>query len=141
MNAIDVIFTPKIKGELVENLTIAIEQAYLGIPEQADTKWLIDELKQYESKRMPSGQIRYGAPVGKYDDGVTSLMLACYGLKGRWRTPQLNEVVEPVWWENPNANWEALEYEKQVKSYRLRFPNDDVPMHPTDLTWTKMSRN
>jgi len=141
INAIDVIFTPKVKGELVENLTIAIEQCYLGIPEQVDTKWLIDELKQYESKRMPSGLIRYGAPAGKYDDGVTSLMLACFGLKGRWRTPQLNEVVEPSWWQRSDANWEALEYEKQVRSYRLRFPNDDVPVHPTDMAWLKMSRN
>ena len=138
VNAIDVIFTPKIKGELVENLTIAIEQAYIGIPQQAATEWLIDELKQYESKRMPSGTIRYGAPEGKHDDGVTSLMLACFGLKGRWHTPKLDDVIESAWWQKPGKDWEALNYEHEVKSFRRRFPGSDIPVHPTDLAWHKV---
>ena len=138
VEVIDVLFTPKTKSELVENLTLAIEQAYLGIPREQATEWLIAELQQYESTRMPSGAIRYGAPEGKHDDGVTALMLAAWGLAGQWRTPQAKEVITPHWWER-NDPWEWLAYEKEHRAFRTRFPHHRPPMHPNDLAWTLMA--
>src|SRR3990167_10956166 len=76
LNVEDVLFTPKRKSELIENLLMAIDQAYLGLPQEQATQWLIEELKQYQAFRQPSGAIKYGAPEGRHDDGVTALMLA-----------------------------------------------------------------
>lgn len=140
VNAMDVLFTPKVKSELVENLLVAIDQTYLGLPETADTAWLVEELRQYEVQRQPSGALKYGAPDGRHDDGVTALMLACWGLKGNWRTPNLAEVVQPKWWERTDNPWEHLAYEQRVAAFRRRFPHQPVPQHPTDWSWTRMER-
>ena len=136
----DVLFTPKVKSELVENLLIALEQTYLGIPQEQATHWLIEELRQYEATRMPSGVVRYGAPEGRHDDGVTALMLAAWGLNGQWRHPQAEEVITPHWWDRDDP-WAWLDYEHRVKSFRTRFPNSRLPMHPTDLAWSKVGAN
>lgn len=144
-NVIDVIFTPKSKSEMVENLLTAIDQTYLGIPDTADTQWLMEELRGYEAIQSkdkdgrPTGLIRYGAAPGRHDDGVTALMLACEGLKGNWKTPELEAVLHPNWWERSDNPWEHLAYEKQVKQFGQRFPHDPLPMHPTDMAWSKMS--
>jgi hypothetical protein len=139
INAVDVLFTPKTKSELVENLTVAIDQTYLGIPDQEATRWLIEELKQYESIRMPSGAIRYGAPEGRHDDGVTALMLAAWGLQGQWRQMEEASVIQPNWWERSDNPWEHLAYEHRMKRFQTHFPSHDLPVHPTDLAWTKMA--
>lgn len=138
INVMDVIFTPGRKSELVENLTLAIEQCYLGIPRQQETDWLRDELQCYQSVRMPSGAIRYGAPEGKHDDGVTALMLAAWGLQGSWKQPQLEQTLQPEWFENPlvPANgWDALHYAHEVDRFQRQFPHAGVPVHPYDLRW------
>lgn len=136
IEVIDVIFTPRAKSELVENLTLAIEQCQLGIPRQQETLWLIDELQQYQCIRQPSGALKYGAPEGKHDDGVTALMLAAQGLSGSWRNPSAEEVITPNWWDRENP-WRLLQYEHDVKRYREMYPHDAVPLHPTDLAWSK----
>lgn len=138
LNVIDVIFTPRKKQELVENLVVALEQSYLGIPDQPETQWLLEELRQYQAVRMPSGALRYGAPEGRHDDGVTALMLAASGLQGQWQRPQLEEIVTPNWWERDDP-WAWLEYEHRVKAFRERFPGEAIPMHPTDMAWSRMN--
>lgn len=139
LNIWDVIFTPRKKQELVENLVVALEQDYLGIPDQQETQWLLEELRQYQAVRMPSGALRYGAPEGRFDDGVTALMLAASSLAGQWRQPQLEEVIQPSWWERDDAHWEWLEYEHQVRRFHDQFPSEPVPIHPTDWAWSRMS--
>ena len=138
VDVLDVLFTPKTKSELVENLLMAIDQTYLGIPREQATEWLIEELRQYEGTRMPSGLVRYSAPSGKHDDGVTALMLAAWGVQGQWRNPQAEEIITPNWWERDDP-WEWLAYEKQHRAFRTRFPQHRPPMHPTDLAWTLMA--
>lgn len=139
INAMDVIFTPKMKKELVENLTIAIEQCYLGIPKEKQTQWLIDELQCYEAIKSASGIIRYQAPEGKHDDGVTALMLACRGLQGQWKQPMSIDNVENKPWYETDDPWKHLDYEHKLKQYRNRFPTDLIPAHPTDLAWSKFN--
>lgn len=136
-NVVDVCFTPKAKSELVENLLTAIDQEYLGIPDQADTKWLIEELRQYECIRQPSGALKYGAPEGRHDDGVTALMLAAIGMAGEWRAPRV-EALKAPWWEREDSHLERMQYEEEVRRFARRFPQLPVPCGPTDLSWTLM---
>ncbi len=64
------------KRIIVEHLRLAFEQGTIGIP---DDEVLIDELEAYEYTVLPSGQLRYSAPEGKFDDTVIALALALWG--------------------------------------------------------------
>lgn len=126
---------------IVKNLVMALDQDYLGVPDQAESHWLVEELRCYEAVKQPSGAIRYGAPEGRHDDGVTALMLAAHGLQGEWRTLTREEVLPSVWWQRDDP-WEWLRYEHEVAAFRRRFPDKMPPVHPTDLAWTLLeSRN
>ena len=81
----DVIFTERMKKDLVDNLTMALDHGYLGVPDQADTQWLLDELRSYREWKTEGGRVKYGAPEGQHDDGVTALMLMAWGLRYDWR--------------------------------------------------------
>jgi len=80
----DFTFTRKSKPELVEKLTISIEQRKIRIPDNED---LIDELGAYGYKMTESGNVTYSAPIGLHDDMVMSLALAVWPLKGRKTKP------------------------------------------------------
>jgi len=80
----DFTFTRKSKPELVEKLTISIEQRKIRIPDNED---LIDELGAYGYKMTDSGNVTYSAPIGLHDDMVMSLALAVWPLKGRKTKP------------------------------------------------------
>ena len=73
-------FTNKSKKELIEKLSISIEQKKIFIP---NNEILIDELKAFGYTMTESGNIRYGAPQGLHDDFVISLALASWNLRGR----------------------------------------------------------
>jgi len=79
-NIQDFTFTRKSKPELVEKLTINIEQRKIVIPSNEE---LIDELQAYGYKMTESGNVTYSAPTGLHDDMVMSLALAVWSLKGR----------------------------------------------------------
>jgi phage FluMu gp28-like protein len=74
-------FTNATKKDLIENLSMMIENQKLTIPQIPE---LINELKLYGYKTTPSGNIQYGAPESYHDDCVTALALAAWQLK---RTP------------------------------------------------------
>lgn len=80
INIRDYKFTNKSKEALVEQLVIAIEQGLIGIPQVAQTQFLIDEIRSFNYEILPSGRVRYSAPEGLHDDGVISLSLAVMGL-------------------------------------------------------------
>jgi len=71
-------FTNATKKDLIENLSIMIENQQLTIPNIPE---LINELKLYGYKTTPSGNIQYGAPEGYHDDCVVALALAAWQLK------------------------------------------------------------
>jgi len=73
-------FTNQSKKELIEKLSIMIEQKKIFIP-----NWdiLVDELKAFGYMMTDAGNIRYSAPEGLHDDCVISLALACWKLRGR----------------------------------------------------------
>lgn len=64
------------KSAIIEGLALAFERGALRVlPNETQTA----ELLAFESERMPSGMLRYGAPEGLHDDCVMSLALAWSG--------------------------------------------------------------
>ena len=61
------------KIQLVESLTIAIEDSRIVLP---DEPVLINELEAFEYETSTTGRVRYGAPEGVHDDCVIALALA-----------------------------------------------------------------
>jgi len=70
-------FSNKTKRELIEKLSIFIEQKSLKIP---NDPILIDELESFGYRLTESGNITYSAPHGQHDDTVCSLALAVWNL-------------------------------------------------------------
>lgn len=68
-------FTHASKAELVENLSIMMEQGKISYPNIPE---LIAELKVYGYTTSKGGNIIYGAPSGHHDDMVISLALASW---------------------------------------------------------------
>jgi hypothetical protein len=79
--------TAATKQPLIERLALALEHEAIGLPDDAV---LISELMAYESERLPSGIMRYGAPEGQHDDTVIAVALAWYGASEALRA----EVIE-----------------------------------------------
>jgi len=67
------------KKAAIEALSLAFERDEIRIPDDAV---LIGELQAFESERLPSGNIRYGAPDGMHDDTVMSLAIGWSGMGG-----------------------------------------------------------
>ena len=68
-------FTNTSKKDLVENLSIQIENQKITYPE---IPTLINELKLFGYEKMPSGIVKYHAPEGYHDDCVIGLALAVW---------------------------------------------------------------
>lgn len=70
-------FSNKSKLEIIQKLSIFIEEKSVFIPAEQD---LIDELENFGVDVSPSGNLIYSAPPGSHDDCVYSLALAVWGL-------------------------------------------------------------
>ena len=70
-------FSNKSKMQLVEKLSVFIEQKSITIP---DNDVLISELECFGYEISEAGNVKYGAPQGLHDDCVMSLGLAVWGL-------------------------------------------------------------
>ena len=67
--------TTATKAQIVDALALAFERRELRVlPDPV----LIGELEAFESERLPSGILRYGAPEGQHDDTVIATALANY---------------------------------------------------------------
>lgn len=67
------------KTAAIDALALAFERGAMRIlPETA----LVSELQAYESERLPSGLMRYGAPEGMHDDTVMALAMAWQACSG-----------------------------------------------------------
>ena len=96
-------FTNRSKKELVEKLSIFIEQKRIWIPPQ---DVLIDELKSFGYHLTDSGNVIYRAPQGLHDDCVMSLALAVWGLIGAVRPiTALQEELKKVRRQKRNQNY------------------------------------
>jgi hypothetical protein len=70
------------KTQAIEALALAFERGDIRI---LNEPILISELVAYQAERLPSGLMRYGAPVGGHDDMVMSLALAWSAVSGPHR--------------------------------------------------------
>ena len=111
-------FTNASKQELVEILTVAIEQGLIGIPKVSETQFLIDELKAFNYEVLPSGRLRYSAPEGLHDDAVISLGLAVRGASHILYRSHTEQTTIPY---NSPAYLERKAYEEEVSQNR-RLP-------------------
>jgi phage FluMu gp28-like protein len=68
-------FTNQSKKDLIENLSIQIENGHVRYPAEPV---LLNELKMFGYTVSQTGIIRYGAPEGYHDDCVISLALAVW---------------------------------------------------------------
>jgi hypothetical protein len=75
MNATGFQTTNATKAEIIDGLALAFERGDIKL---LPDEMALMELSAYESERLPSGLIRYGAPDGLHDDYVISLALAWY---------------------------------------------------------------
>jgi len=73
----DFVFSNKSKKELIEKLSIMLEQRAIRIPNE---RQLIDELEAFGYRLTDAGNVIYSAPEGLHDDCVFSLALAVWGL-------------------------------------------------------------
>lgn len=70
-------YTSKSKEQLIQKLSILIEQQNLSIP---PIQILVDELESFGYNMSEAGKLSYSAPEGLHDDAVNSLALACWSL-------------------------------------------------------------
>lgn len=78
MNVTGFKFTNSSKMELVQNLSVAIDNVAITFPPYEE---LISELEVFGYDVSPSGNLRYNAPEGLHDDCVMALGLLNHGLK------------------------------------------------------------
>jgi hypothetical protein len=71
-------FTSQSKSEIIENLSVAIDNQEIFYPNDKD---LLNELSAFGFEITPTRNIRYNAPAGVHDDMVISLALFNYLIK------------------------------------------------------------
>jgi hypothetical protein len=74
-------FTSRSKSDLVENLTLMLEQQQLVLPRAELWPEGIDELEAFEYSVTDQGNVRTSAPSGMHDDAVMALALAAWEVR------------------------------------------------------------
>jgi hypothetical protein len=74
-------FTAQSKSQLIENLTMMLEERQLVLPRVELFPELIEELEAFEYTVTESGHTRTSAPSGQHDDCVMSLALAAWMIR------------------------------------------------------------
>ncbi len=77
-------FTLGSKADLIENLSIMLDQGKLHFPDPdryGDVRILLDELASFGYELGETGTLKYHAPEGLHDDCVVALALAAWQLK------------------------------------------------------------
>jgi len=82
------------KQEIVSGLQLAFEQRSIKI---LNDPLVISELMAYQSERLPSGLLRFGAPEGMHDDIVMALCIAWWGA--------INASPMPAKQPKQNSTW------------------------------------
>jgi len=102
------------KAAIVEQLALAFEQNTISIPHDLT---LIGELQAFEASALPSGLMRYAAPVGGHDDCVMALAIAFADLEkvkraaNRWPADvdpfggSVTELSKPSPWSLDDVNY------------------------------------
>lgn len=73
-------FTQRSKAQLIDNLTMLLDQKAVVLPRPQLWPEGIEELEAYEYSMSEQGNIRSGAPSGMHDDCVIAVALAAYNM-------------------------------------------------------------
>lgn len=82
--------TQQTKNAAIEDLALALERGALLLLNDPVQK---AELQAFTAERLPSGMLRYSAPVGQHDDTVSALYVAWTGAKDIWLSQLINHSV------------------------------------------------
>jgi hypothetical protein len=115
--------------QAIEALALALERGDIRI---LNDPILVSELVAYQSERLPSGLLRYGAPNGGHDDTVIALALAWSAITVQHRPiypmPDQDLVVQdrpiPDHW--PRAYGLDIRWHRAVAIFGARDPESDV---------------
>jgi hypothetical protein len=80
------------KTELITGLIVAIERGDVRFPPD---RRLLDELRFFHAKRMPTGAVRYEASHQAHDDFICALALAVHGAGVSRSRPPAFDVLPP----------------------------------------------
>ena len=81
INALGFTTTNATKHAAISSLQLALESGTIAL---LDNDVQVNELMAYQAERLPSGNMRYGAPSGTHDDTVMALAIAWYaGKRGK----------------------------------------------------------
>lgn len=124
INLIGTDFTGSSKPKILGNLQQLINRRQVILPDPSmshDAAVLIQELKQLQRKKLPSGYVQIAAPPGKHDDLAMSLALLTYHalLMG---TAGWTEAVDP---ELPDEHKHKTPFEKVQKMLQARQRGED----------------
>ena len=93
-DVVPVVLTPSMKEKIVGRLVVAIEREDVRFPEWPE---LVQELKLYETRVLPSGKTVTSAPVGFHDDCVMAFALVNDGMwRGFGRNAEDKVAVEHI---------------------------------------------
>jgi hypothetical protein len=74
-------FTQRSKNDLINNLSLLLEQKQIILPKPSIWPEGIDEIEAFEYSVTENGNVRSGAPTGVHDDTVIATALACWPLR------------------------------------------------------------
>lgn len=78
IDAVPIVFTNRLKGQMLHKLAVWIQRGVLEIPESLAV--LVNEMRAFQATRTEAGNWKYEAPAGQHDDCVISLALAVWGM-------------------------------------------------------------
>jgi hypothetical protein len=130
------------KAQAIETLALAFERSDIRI---LNDPVLVSELTAYQAERLPSGQLRYGAPGGQHDDTVMALAMAWSAVSGQRRLvypiPETELVVQEftipdhwpralgleIRWNALAAIWGALDPQSDVLYFYSEYDAEAEP--------------
>jgi len=89
-------FTAKSKSDLVNHLSLLLEQKKIVLPKAELWPEGIEELESFQYSVSDSGNVRTGAPSGVHDDCVIGLGLAAWCLKHHSAVYQMYPLPSPL---------------------------------------------
>lgn len=89
------------KAEIISALQLAFEQESIKILDDAIQT---SELMAYQSERLPSGLLRYGAPEGMHDDTVMALCMAWWAASNVAPMPSKQPIKQSTF-KTDGAGW------------------------------------
>lgn len=83
-----IFWEPKTKQNMINELSLAIQQVRIKIPKEERFDALYQQLEEYEFEHKYGHYYDFHAPKGRHDDLVAALAMANYGIHNHWAQPQ-----------------------------------------------------